>query len=114
MPKYSAASLFFALGDPTRLRVVSRLCEKPASVSELAAPFRMALPSFLQHLKVLEDSRWISSSKVGRVRICRINPAALTQVSGWLEYQRESWEKRLDRMDEYLLKLKSEEENAES
>jgi DNA-binding transcriptional ArsR family regulator len=111
LPKQSAApeALFCALGDPTRLAVVSRLCRKPETVTSLAAPFKMALPSFMQHLQVLEDSGWIQSKKEGRVRTCEINPEALGRAGLWLSRQRGLWEARMDRMDAYLLQLKSEE-----
>jgi len=100
--------LFYALGDPTRMAVVRQLCLAPKSVSELAAPFKMALPSFVQHLKVLEDSGWISSSKSGRVRTCELKPEALERSAQWLQEQA-SWAKRLNQLDSYVLKLKSEE-----
>ena len=101
--------LFQALGDPTRLAVVAELCRRPRTVTELAAPFRMALPSFLQHLEVLERNRWITTTKTGRVRTCRINPEALDRAGHWLERQRRLWERRLDQLDAYLLKLKNKE-----
>ncbi len=97
--------LFFALGDPTRLAVVQRLCRGPQSVSQLAAPFDMALPSFLQHLRVLERSGWISTQKTGRVRTCQLDPLALSTSSAWLEGQRLIWERRLDQLDHFLLDL---------
>jgi DNA-binding transcriptional ArsR family regulator len=111
MPKQSTlpARLFCALGDPTRLAVVRRLCKKQETVSGLAEPFDMALPSFLQHLKVLEESGWITSSKAGRVRTCAINPEALGQAGQWLQQQRVIWERRLDRLDDYLHALNKKE-----
>lgn len=110
MPKYRRRPehLFLAIGDPTRLAVVARLCRGPASVTELAEPFAMALPSFLQHLRLLENAEWIHTEKKGRVRVCTMNPAALQDAAGWLDRQRNLWERRLDQMDDYLLKLKKE------
>lgn len=105
------SALFFALGDPTRLAVVQRLCRGPASVSELARPFDMALPSFVQHLKVLEESRWILSSKQGRIRTCQINPETLEAAGGWLEEQRNLWTKRMDQLDRYLIQQKRRKRN---
>ena len=103
--------LFQALGDPTRMAVIQSLCRQPESVSRLAKPHRMALPSFVQHLKVLEDSGWIRSTKQGRVRTCSINPDALSQTGQWLLDQRHQWEQRLDRLDSLLYQLKNKEEN---
>ena len=89
---------FSALSDPTRRAVVERLAAGPATVSELAAPHDIALPTFMRHLKVLEDASLVRSSKKGRVRTCQIDPAALMEVQGWLEWQRRVWEGRLDRL----------------
>ncbi|MGE0425598.1 MAG: ArsR/SmtB family transcription factor [Reyranellaceae bacterium] len=100
--------VFRALADPTRRRVVEALSERPASVSELAAPFKMALPSFVEHLKVLEGCGLVTSTKTGRVRTYRLAPERLTQAEDWLGRQRRVWEQRLDRLDAYLTKLKGE------
>jgi DNA-binding transcriptional ArsR family regulator len=100
--------VFRALADPTRRHVVERLTRSPASVSELAEPFQMALPSFLQHLKVLEDCGLVHSQKAGRVRTYELAPRRLKQAEDWLSRQRALWERRLDQLDEYLLKLKKE------
>lgn len=81
----------------------------PASVSDLAQPLDMALPTVLQHLKVLETSGLIRSRKIGRVRTCEIEAAALHEAEQWLARQRAFWEARLDRLDAYLLTLKDEE-----
>ena len=100
--------IFRALSDPTRRHVVERLSAKPASVSELAAPYRMALPSFVEHLKVLERAGLVRSRKVGRVRTYRLASERLKLAEGWLGRQRTMWERRLDRLDDYLMKLKEE------
>lgn len=97
--------LFGALGHPTRTAVVQQLCRRPETVSRLAAPHRMALPSFVQHLRVLEDAGWIRTHKRGRVRTCEINADALQASAQWLLEQRALWEQRLDRHDAYLLTL---------
>ena len=99
-------SVFRALSDPTRRRVVERLSRGAASVSELAEPFDMALPSFVQHLRVLEGSGLLRSTKRGRVRTYRLDPKRLTLVQGWLARQRAVWERRLDQLDAYLNELK--------
>lgn len=100
---------FHALADPTRRAVVERLSHGPASVSELAQPFAMALPSLLQHLRVLEESGLIRSEKAGRVRTCHIEAAALTETEEWIARQRAVWERRFDRLDGYLKELKAKE-----
>lgn len=99
-------SVFRALADPTRRAVVERLMAGPASVTSLAGPFPMALPSFVQHLQVLEGSGLVQSRKVGRVRTYEIAPHGLELAEAWLDRQRALWERRLDRLDRYALELK--------
>jgi len=99
---------FQALADPTRRAIVERLAEGPASVSELKRPFKMSLPAVMQHLAVLETSGLVVSQKSGRVRTCRINPAALAEAERWITERRLEWEGRLDRLGEYLKTLESE------
>jgi DNA-binding transcriptional ArsR family regulator len=94
--------MFHALADPTRRRVLEQLTRGTASVSELARPLKMSLPSVLQHLQILEESGLIRSEKVGRVRTCRIDPKALARAEHWLSRQRAVWERRLDRLGAYL------------
>lgn len=84
---------------------MERLSRSPASVSELAAPFEMALPSFLEHLKVLESSGLVRSRKTGRVRTYQLAPTRLRIAEDWLLRQRSLWEQRLDQLDSYLLEL---------
>ena len=93
---------FHALADPNRRGIVERLSLGPATVSELAEPLPMSLSAVVQHLKVLQVSGLVSSEKVGRVRTCRIEPAALRPVERWIGARRSSWERRLDRLGEYL------------
>jgi DNA-binding transcriptional ArsR family regulator len=95
--------LFQALADPTRRGMVDRLSRGPASVSALAKPLRMSLPAVMQHLQVLEASGLVRSEKVGRVRTCRLEPKALRTVEQWITERRVSWERRLDRLGEYLV-----------
>ena len=97
--------VFHALADPTRRAIMTRLGQGPASVSELARPFSMAMPSLLQHLQVLEESRLIRTAKVGRVRTCEIQPVALDAAGSWIAQQRAVWEGRLDRMEAYVTRL---------
>jgi DNA-binding transcriptional ArsR family regulator len=103
-------ALFGALGDRTRMAVVQALCQGPQSVGELAKAHRMALPSFMQHLGVLERSGWIETQKEGRVRSCRVNPQALQAAGQWLLRQQAVWEGRLDRLDAIAYQLKKEAE----
>lgn len=93
---------FRALGDPTRRAVIARLSRGPAAVSELALPFEMALPSFTQHLRVLEDAGLVRSEKVGRVRTVRMEPKALLEAEDWMSKQRALWEARMDRFDAFV------------
>jgi DNA-binding transcriptional ArsR family regulator len=99
---------FQALADPTRRAIVERLSRSPASVSELKRPLMMSLPAVMQHLSVLETSGLVVSEKAGRVRTCRINPAALAEAERWIAGRRIEWERRLDRLGEYLDALKRE------
>ena len=94
--------VFHALSDPNRRAIVERLSRGPASVSELARPLPMSLPAVVQHLHVLEASGLVRSDKIGRVRTCRIEPAALRPVEQWISARRTSWERRLERLGEYL------------
>jgi DNA-binding transcriptional ArsR family regulator len=94
--------IFHALADPSRRRIVEHLSRGPASVSELAQPLPMSLPAVVQHLQVLEGSGLVRSEKAGRVRTCRIDPVALRPVERWIRARRASWERRLDRLGEYL------------
>jgi DNA-binding transcriptional ArsR family regulator len=98
--------VFRALCDPTRRRLVEQLSARPASVSELAAPYDMALPSFMQHLKVLEGCGLVRSKKTGRVRTYELQPARLKLAERWLVRQRALWERRLDQLDSHLMKMK--------
>jgi DNA-binding transcriptional ArsR family regulator len=93
---------FQALADPTRRTMVERLAQGPASVSELARPLDMTLSAVVQHLAVLEASGLVRSQKVGRVRTCRIEPKALHAAERWISERRASWERRLDRLGDFL------------
>jgi DNA-binding transcriptional ArsR family regulator len=94
--------MFHALADPGRRRMVERLCRGPASVSELARPLAMSLPAVVQHLQVLEESGLVRSEKVGRVRTCRVEARALRAAEHWINERRTLWERRLDRLGDYL------------
>jgi DNA-binding transcriptional ArsR family regulator len=101
--------VFHALSNPTRRKVLERLSVGPATVSELAAPFHMQLPSFVQHLSVLEQSRLVKSKKRGRVRTYEIAPERFKVVEDWLAARRQVWEARLNRLDQYVKQLKDKE-----
>jgi DNA-binding transcriptional ArsR family regulator len=94
--------VFHALADPSRRLIVERLARGPASVSELAQPLAMSLPAVMQHLQVLEAGFLVASEKAGRVRTCHIEPDTLRLVEGWAGQQRTTWERRLDRLGDYL------------
>jgi DNA-binding transcriptional ArsR family regulator len=94
--------MFQALADPTRRVIVERLSRGPASVSELAQPVTMSLPAILQHLQMLEASGLVRSEKTGRVRTCRIEPAAMRALEQWVAERRANWESQLDRLGAYL------------
>ncbi|WFU38034.1 metalloregulator ArsR/SmtB family transcription factor [Bradyrhizobium sp. CB82] len=98
--------VFGALSDPTRRAIVMRLCEGEASIGELADPFAMALPSFMKHIRVLEESGLVESEKSGRVRTCRLRPEAMAGAEHWFQQQRAIWEARLDRFEAYVMMLK--------
>lgn len=98
--------VFQALADPTRRAVLERLGSGPAAVSELAQPFKMALPSFTQHLQVLETCGLVRSRKQGRVRTYRLAPQPLKAAEHWLTKQRAIWDRRLDQLDAFLRDLK--------
>src|ERR1700712_5733224 len=104
-----ADDVFHALSNPTRRKVLEQLSVGPAAVSELAAPFDMQLPSFVQHLSILEQSRLVTSKKRGRVRTYEIAPKRLEVVEDWLSARRQLWEARLDRFDQYVKQLKEKE-----
>ena len=104
-----ADDVFYALSNATRRRVLRRLSTGPATVSELAAPFDMKLPSFVQHLSVLERSRLVKSKKQGRVRTYEIAPERFKVAEDWLAEQRQLWESRFDRFDNYVMQLKQKE-----
>ncbi|AZQ66856.1 transcriptional regulator [Silicimonas algicola] len=95
-------ALFQALGDPTRRALIHRLAAGPATVSDLARPFDMTLPSFLLHIRKLEASGLVLTSKDGRTRTVTLVPGAFTPVRTWLDDQRDLWEARLDRLETFV------------
>ncbi|KQV06955.1 ArsR/SmtB family transcription factor [Leifsonia sp. Root112D2] len=104
MAQYSSQldGVFQALADPTRRAVLGRLGTGPASIGELAAPFEMALPSFMKHIRYLEDTGWIRTRKTGRVRTCTLEKKSFTVIESWLGEQRSIWESRTDRLEHFV------------
>lgn len=103
------STVFLALADPTRRAVIARLGQGPASVSELASPFKMGLPSFMKHIRFLEDSGMIRTTKTGRTRTCVIDGRRLSDAERWLAEQREIWEARSDRLEAFVMQEQEEE-----
>jgi DNA-binding transcriptional ArsR family regulator len=104
---------FHALSDPTRRAMVQRLSRGPASVSELARPLSISLPAVMQHLQVLETSGIVRSEKIGRVRTCTVDPKVLSDAERWISARRDQWERKLDRLADYLDATASENDNTE-
>jgi DNA-binding transcriptional ArsR family regulator len=100
--------LFHALADPARRAMLERLGRGPAAVTELARPLPMSLPAAMQHLSVLEAAGLVRSTKLGRVRTCAIEPSAIGEAERWINAQRVEWERRLDRLGNFLEALQSE------
>jgi len=105
--------LFQALADPNRRQMVERLSIGPASVSELAQLSGMSLPAVMQHLHILEASGLVQSEKTGRVRLCRIQPAALSLVEQWISARRANWQHHFDRLEQFLADTKPDEEKGD-
>lgn len=104
MAQYSSTldGAFQALADPTRRAVLGRLGSGPASIGELAAPFDMALPSFMKHIHYLEKTGWVSTRKTGRVRTCALERTSFDVIETWLSEQRSIWEGRTDRLEHFV------------
>ncbi len=104
MPRraHSPDLVFHALGDPKRRAIIQRLSRGPATASDLALPLALTLAAIVQHLQILQHSGLIESTKSGRVRTCRLNPAGLLAAEAWIASQRAAWERRLDRLGDLL------------
>ncbi len=101
--------VFHSLSDGTRRAVIAQLANGPASIGDLARRHHMALPSFMKHMRVLEESKMVASRKVGRVRMCQLRPKALTAAQTWLARERRVWEARLNQLDSFVEALAAEE-----
>ncbi|GAA3059667.1 metalloregulator ArsR/SmtB family transcription factor [Rhizobium viscosum] len=106
-------SIFLALADPTRRAVIGRLGTGPASISDLAKPFDMALPSFMKHIRLLEETGLIETRKQGRVRTCTLEKKHFAMVEGWLSAQRTIWEARTARLEAFVTATQSKEEESQ-
>ena len=102
------SGLFQAFADPTRRVVLARLARGSTSVSDLAKPFDMALPSFMKHIRFLESRNLIRTRKVGRVRTCEINRERFADAESWLSEQRALWEGRADRLEDFVTQVQQE------
>ena len=100
--KPDIASVFHALGDPTRRAILERVSRGPVSVSQLAEPLAITLAAVVQHLQVLEDSSLVQTAKLGRVRTCSLDPAGLNAAAQWIEQRRSHWDRALDRLGDFL------------
>jgi DNA-binding transcriptional ArsR family regulator len=110
MTKYDPdlSRLFQALSDPTRRDMLMRLAERPARITDLAAPTGLRLPTVMRHIAVLEEAGLITTSKEGRIRTCALVPEAYEPARNWLDVQRAIWDARLDRLDAFVMKAMKE------
>ena len=107
MVKYSVLDrTFAALSDPTRRGILERLSRGPATMSELAHPFAISLPGLMKHVRILEDARLVVTEKHGRSRRCRLGSEHLDDAARWIQGYRSRWERRLDRLEDYLERSK--------
>ena len=102
--------VFHSLSHGARRAVIAQLANGPASIGDLAQRHQMALPSFMKHVRVLEESEIVISRKMGRVRMCELRPSALTAAQDWLEQERRIWEARLNQLDAFIETLGKEED----
>lgn len=98
---------FFALSDPTRREMLSRMADGEMTVAQLADPFEMSAPAISKHLRVLEKAGLLEQQKDGRIRRCRLIAAPLKDAAQWVEQYRQFWEDRLDSLDQYLAEIQS-------
>ena len=101
--------VFAALADPTRRAILAHLAKGEASVTELAEPFEMSLPAISKHLKVLERAQLIARSREAQWRPCRLEAEPLHEAADWLEQYHQFWDQRLDRLEDYLQELQTQE-----
>ena len=109
MPARQLDRTFAALADPTRRAILARLSTGAASVTELAAPFRMSLPAVSKHLKVLQRAGLIARGRDAQRRPCTLTAVPLKEAADWVAHYRRFWEESFDRLDAYLRVLQSKE-----
>ncbi len=102
MPTDQLSLTFAALADPTRRSILTRLAEGEATVGELAAPFSVSLPAISRHLKVLERAGLISRGRAAQSRPSSLRVERLKEATVWMETRRETWERRMDRLERHL------------
>ena len=102
---------FAALADPTRRAILARLAQGEATVTALAEPFKLKLPTISKHLKVLQRAGLITQGRQAQWRPCRLDPAPLKDVHDWVEHYRQFWDESFDRLDDYLRELQAKETN---
>lgn len=105
--EHRLSETFAALANSTRRAILARLVEGEATVNELAEPFEMTLPAVSKHIKVLERAGLVVRGQRAQYRPCALDAAPLSEVSTWAEQYRPVWEARFDRMDGYLVQLRS-------
>ncbi len=104
----SLPQTFAALGDPTRLAILSQLATRgDLTVQEIAAPFEMSLAAVSQHLKVLETAGLIARGRDGQKRPCRLNVERLNETARWFDHTRAAWDARFNRLETFLTKLET-------
>lgn len=111
MPTDELSVTFTALADPTRRAILARLAQGEATVTELAAPFKLSLPGVSKHLKVLRRAGLITQGRKAQWRPCRLDPAPLRDAADWLEHYRHFWDESFDRLDEYLRQHQAKEQD---
>ncbi|HJV88943.1 MAG TPA: metalloregulator ArsR/SmtB family transcription factor [Holophagaceae bacterium] len=109
MPSDSLSATFAALADPTRRAILARLSQGETTVKALAEPFQMTLPAVTKHLRVLERAGLISKGRNAQWRPCRLEARPLREAQSWIDQYRRFWEARLDRLEDYLRELQSQE-----
>ena len=111
MPPDRLSNTFAALADPTRRAILARLASGAATVKELSAPFDMSGPAISKHLRVLERAGLVARGREAQWRPRRLQPAPLKEVAEWAEKYRRFWDASYARLDNYLQRMKAEEEN---
>lgn len=103
MDKYlNIEDQFNGLGDATRIKIIEKLCQGKQSISNLYEGQSMALPSFMKHIKILEDCGLIETIKIGRVRYVEVNMSALERIEIWINKRRDNWKNKLNKLDNFL------------